>query len=214
MRSSRSWTLIALVAVLVISLLGSGTALAADSPQGAATEVVGITVTPDQESRVAIAAQYATAQGQALADQEVSFFLPSSFMGQGQASNQREVFLARATTDDTGTARVYYTPTWDGTQGVIARLTGGAQHTAAEVTALFDVTASRGLYEPELSVLAQVREWTPVIVASVVMAFWVTMGLVLLRSSQGILAAGRSAGLATRGVSLRSGIVTSRLRRQ
>ncbi|MBF8267563.1 MAG: hypothetical protein HW388_1071 [Dehalococcoidia bacterium] len=217
MHVSRSWLQIALIGAVGVFLLETGVALAATPSPDTTSEVVAAAVAPDQDGQAVVSAQFATSEGTALSDQRVSFFLQSDFLGgPSQVSDPREVFLGSATTDEAGTAQVHYTPTWDGTQRVVARLVGSEVHTSAEVTVEFDVAASSSgiISTHELPVLGQVREWTPVIVGAVVVAFWTILALVFLHSSQVIMAAGHRKGLVAQRSPIHAGTVTQRPRRR
>lgn len=189
--------IIAMTVLLGMFLLGTGVALAADPPV-TDVQVVSLTVLPDEDGDVMVAAQFATSQGQPVAGQRVSFFQESGFMGgQRQLSSLSDAFLGNATTDESGTARFHYTPVQEGTQRVVAIVKDAEGVTAAEATVIFDVTLAGGIHaaDAEPSVLPRLREWTPIVVGAVVLMFWAAMGFVLMRSSRGILAMAHSGGM-------------------
>lgn len=184
-------TLLALMAGVGAFLVSTGIALAAEPSQGAAS-VVTIAATPSQEGQVVVSAQFASTGGQLASGQEVSFFLEADFLG------QRQVLLGNAITDADGMARVRYTPTWEGTQHIVARLAGEEGYANVETTIAFDVTGLRSIFVPEPPALGRVRELTPLIVGSVVVLVWAIMALVLVRTTYGIAMAGQTRDVAKR----------------
>lgn len=175
-----------LMALGAALITGGGVALASGPQQGMEPTLVAASATAEEGGLVAVSVQFADADGQAYSGQEVSFFLQTDFLGQDQ------VLLAKGATDETGTARHSYAPTWDGTQRVVARLaeTGGNQ--AMETTVIFDVSGLGNPYVPEPPALGRLRSWTPVIVGATVVMVWAVLAVVSIRTVRGIRAGART----------------------
>lgn len=204
----KSAILSVLMAGVGVLLIGSAISLAASPLQDSKPVIAAATVTPGQNGQVEVSIQYADAEGQAFRGLEVSFFLEADFLG------QTRVFLGRTVTDATGTARTSYAPTWEGTQRVAARLTGGEAFQGTEATILFDVTGISNIYTPVPSVLDGLREWTPIGVGSVVLLVWAILAVVLVRTTYGIMEAGRRKDISTLGYTVHAAVTASQPRRQ
>lgn len=204
MHIAKGRTMLLLTLGIVTLLLGNTTALAAGSqPETAPVVLVDASVTPSENGQVEVSMQFADAQGQALRGQEVSFFLEADFLGQSLVS------LGGAITNAAGKAQIDYLPTWDGTQRVVARLAGGQEYSASETSIEFDVAGSSSAYHVEPLALGMVRQWLPFVVGAVMLLVWATMGLVVVSTTYGILAASRRGGLTGLRYPVRAGTVAS-----
>jgi hypothetical protein len=134
--------------------------------------------------RLLIIATLATADGQPLSMQKVSFFERVEFIG-----GVRNADLGSALTDSTGVAVVAYQPSTLAEHAVWAHFDGTADHAASDtptMNARVD-TLSPTFLEPEASPLEGLRQrWFPWSVAAIVLATWAVVIGALVRAVVGI----------------------------
>jgi hypothetical protein len=138
-----------------------------------------------QKGHLTLRATLVTVQGKAIGERQVTFYEQSTVFG------PRDVLLGSATTDSTGFAAVDYQPAQPGPQSIVARFTGDEQFAASETSSVVTVREVVPIYAPEPLPLASVRQWLPLGLASLVLATWVVLLGVAIRTVVGVRAAGR-----------------------
>jgi hypothetical protein len=128
-----------------------------------------------------------TADGKALGEQSIAFYQAVELFG------RRDALLGTAITDSTGYAAIDYQPAETGTQTIKARFGGNAQNARVEASSTFEVREAAPIYSEEPLPLASVRQWLPLVLASLVLGTWAVLFGVSARTVVGIRSAGRLA---------------------
>jgi hypothetical protein len=157
------------------------------------------------KGQLALAATLSTADGKALGDRPVEFYLQVDFYG------RRDAHIGTAATDSTGRAAIVFEPSELGRQTILVYFAGATGHKSAQTTATIDVTAVEPAFESEPLPLALVSQWLPFVLGAFVLATWAALLGTFLGTTTRIRAAVRAtagieetagspaAGSATRG---------------
>lgn len=177
------------VGALLVLTTEAGASGAAAAPGPA---VLKISTAPSLDSKghkikgqLLIIATLTAADGNPLGNETVNFFEGMNFAGAN-----REAALGTAVTDSTGVAAIAYQPAQVGKHTLIARFAGGANAAKADVTSTFQVSEVVPPFPPAAVPLKFVRRWLSVAVVTAVVAVWLFLFGVLLRTVLGIRAAG------------------------
>ncbi len=112
-----------------------------------------------------------------------------SFYEQVQLFGGLDALIASATTDSTGYVAIDYQPAETGAQTIKVRFIGDDGLAASEATSNITVTEATPMYSPEPLPLAEVRQWLPLGLASLVLVTWAVLLGVSLRTIRGIRSA-------------------------
>ena len=125
------------------------------------------------------------ADGTAQSQVAVTFMAATDFFG------ERWVPIGNALTDTSGTATILYTPTWNGEQRLVARVSGveGADESEPIV---IQVSGALPAIASEPQDLPIVRAWAVPIGAAVVVLVWIVMAFIFLSAAIGIARRPRS----------------------
>ncbi len=117
--------------------------------------------------------------GGALSQATVTFAAATEFFG------ERWVPLGTAVTNTSGTASLAYSPTWNGSQTLVARMRGGDGEQVSEPISIEVSGALPGIAQerPDLPI---VRAWALPIGVGVVVAVWVVLGFLFLFAVIGV----------------------------
>jgi hypothetical protein len=137
------------------------------------------------KGHLTLRATLVNAEGKALGERQVSFLERTTVFG------ERDALLGSATTDATGYAAIDYQPAELGPRTILARFGGDEQYAPADANATIDVREVVPIYTPAPLPLASVREWLPIGLGSLVLATWMVLIGVSVRTVLGVRAAGR-----------------------
>ncbi len=112
-----------------------------------------------------------------------------SFYEHVQLFGGRDALLGSATTDSTGYTAIDYQPVETGPQTIKVQFNGDDELAASEASSNITVTDATPVYWPEPLPLAEVRQWLPFGLASLVLATWAVLLGVSLRTIRGIRSA-------------------------
>jgi hypothetical protein len=132
------------------------------------------------KGHLTLRATLATAAGAPASEKTISFYEHVDLFG------GRDALLGSATTDSTGYAAIDYQPVETGSQTITVRFIGDSQLAGSEVSSNIDIRDAAPVYTPEPLPLATVRQWLPLGLASLVLATWVVLLGVAVRTIRGI----------------------------
>lgn len=155
---------------------------AADQPAGPPpAPTVSLTATAAPQGRVLLAAQLTGADGRPISNQDLHFYVRTSFFG------DRMMHLGSSRTDTSGAASVMFEPTWTGTHQFQVSFGGNRGYQPADNNADFDVARAVPQARPgEAPGIPAIRRATGLLGLAATAAVWAVLLIVVLRVGLGI----------------------------
>lgn len=135
------------------------------------------------KGHLTVSATLTTQAGKALSGELINFYQQTDLFG------PRDALLGTATTDSSGYAAIDYQPAQTGSQVIKVRFSGDVHTAAADASRTIQVRDVIPPYTPDPLPLAQIRQWLPLGLASLVLGTWAVLLGVSLRTVLGIRAA-------------------------
>lgn len=179
---------IAVVALVVgLALAGPGQVAGEEKDKSAPSTLTFRGASPARtQGHLTLAASLATAEGKPLSNRSIEFFQGVSLFG------AREAYLGAAITDATGTAVIAFQPAQAGRHEITARFLGDDGYARAESSGAIEVREVAPPFRSRPLPFAGFAEWLPYALGALILAIWVVLASVFLRTAQGVRAAARA----------------------